>query len=283
MRLAVLDRRASLVVGCTYLDIAIASGGRFGPSTSGIYADWIAFRQWADTLSPDNSWQRIAADVQFGPPSTEPRQVFGIGLNYFDHVAETGLTSVSQPAVFTKFSSCIVGMTDLLVIGQDSVDWEIELVVIIGQVSRSISSDQAWSHVAGLTIGQDVSDRALQNASAMPQVHLGKSRPGFGPIGPWLVTPDEFDDPDDLEIRCELNGETAQHARTSMLMHPVPNLVSYLSSVVTLLPGDLIFTGTPAGTGHGQTPPRYLRPGDELVGSIEGIGSLRTFTIGATP
>ena len=130
--------------------------------------------------------------------------------------------------------------------------------------------------IAGLTIGQDISDRQLQLAGATPQFSLGKSRPGYGPIGPWLVTPDDFDDPNDLAISCTLNGEIVQAARTSSLIHDVPSIVSYLSSVVALLPGDVIFTGTPAGVGFTRTPPRFLAAGDVLVSSIQGIGELRT-------
>jgi len=160
-----------------------------------------------------------------------------------------------------------------------TVDWEVELVVVIGASARDLAQGDAWSAVAGLTIGQDISDRQLQFAGATPQFSLGKSRPGYGPIGPWLVTPDEFDDPNDLAISCSLNGEIVQEARTSGLIHDVPSIVSYLSSVVTLLPGDVIFTGTPAGVGFARTPPRFLAGGDVLVSSIQGIGELRTETV----
>jgi len=151
--------------------------------------------------------------------------------------------------------------------------------VVIGARARDVGSGDAWAAVAGLTVGQDISDRALQLAGATPQFSLGKSRPGYGPIGPWLVTPDEFDDPDDLAISCTLNGEVVQAARTASLIHSVPSIVSYLSSVVVLWPGDVIFTGTPAGVGFTRTPPRYLAGGDELVSSIQGIGELRTQVI----
>ena len=139
------------------------------------------------------------------------------------------------------------------------------------------SPQAAWAHVAGLTIGQDISDRALQFSDpSTPQFGLGKSKPGYGPIGPVVVTADEFDDPSSLAITCAVNGEKVQDSNTSQLIFDVPALVSYLSSVVILRPGDLIFTGTPSGVGATRTPPRYLRDGDVVVSEIEGIGTLVT-------
>jgi 2-keto-4-pentenoate hydratase/2-oxohepta-3-ene-1,7-dioic acid hydratase in catechol pathway len=133
----------------------------------------------------------------------------------------------------------------------------------------------AWEHVAGLSVGQDVSERILQMASKPPQFSMGKSYPGFGPVGPWLVTPDEFSDPDDLELGCSINGEQMQKARTRDLIVGVPELIEHLSGVTPLLPGDIIFTGTPSGVGSGRSPQRWLAPGDVLTTYIEGIGEMR--------
>jgi 2-keto-4-pentenoate hydratase/2-oxohepta-3-ene-1,7-dioic acid hydratase in catechol pathway len=206
--------------------------------------------------------------------------VFGIGVNYADHAAEAGMISPDDPMVFGKFASCIAAPGDPLVVAVPTVDWEAELVVVIGAARRHLTPEDAWSAVAGLTIGQDISDRALQMAGHNPQFGLAKSRPGYGPIGPWVVTPDEFDDPSDLGISCTVNGEVVQDSRTSHMIHGVAAVVSYLSGIVDLFPGDAIFTGTPAGVGFTRQPPRYLSPGDVLVSSIQGIGELRTVTVG---
>jgi 2-keto-4-pentenoate hydratase/2-oxohepta-3-ene-1,7-dioic acid hydratase in catechol pathway len=156
------------------------------------------------------------------------------------------------------------------------VDWEVELVVVIGRAARRVDAADGWSHVAGLTVGQDLSARDVQMAGSLPQFSLGKSFPGCGPIGPWVVTTDELDDPDDLEIGCSVNGEPVQSDRTSSMLFPVPPIAARLSAICPLLPGDLIFTGTPAGVGNRMDPPRHLRPGDELVSTIDGIGTLTT-------
>ena len=179
--------------------------------------------------------------------------------------------------VFGKFGSCIADPSAPLRLSGNTVDWEVELVAVIGATARAITEPQAWDHVAGLTIGQDISDRTLQFAGPAPQQFgLGKSLPGFGPLGPWLVTPDELSDPGDLEISCVLNGDVVQRSRTKHLIFDVPALVAYLSTRLTLYPGDVVFTGTPAGVGFGRDPQVYLRPGDELVSCIEGLGELTT-------
>jgi 2-keto-4-pentenoate hydratase/2-oxohepta-3-ene-1,7-dioic acid hydratase in catechol pathway len=157
-----------------------------------------------------------------------------------------------------------------------TTDWEVELVVVMGRRAHRVHADAAWSHVAGLTIGQDLSERTLQRAGNVPQFGLGKSYPGFGPTGPWLVTLDEFADPDDLALSCSVNGVVMQDSRTSDLVFSVPRLIEYLSAVVVLLPGDVIFTGTPSGVGSARKPPQYLVPGDVVVSRIEGIGTLTT-------
>jgi 2-keto-4-pentenoate hydratase/2-oxohepta-3-ene-1,7-dioic acid hydratase in catechol pathway len=203
-----------------------------------------------------------------------PRQVLGIALNYQLHVGESDFSAPEEPSAFTKFPSSIAGPgSDIPIVGE-TVDWEVELVAVIGKRAHHIPEGRGWDYVAALTVGQDISERTVQLRPPVPQFSLGKSFPSFGPIGPELVTPDELDDPDDLEIGCEVNGRQVQLARTSELIFSVPELVSRLSAIVTLYPGDLIFTGTPAGVGHARTPPEYLRPGDHLTSTIEGIGTL---------
>jgi 2-keto-4-pentenoate hydratase/2-oxohepta-3-ene-1,7-dioic acid hydratase in catechol pathway len=203
-----------------------------------------------------------------------PIQVFGIGLNYRDHAAESGVVAPDSPAVFTKFPTCLAGPTATIELPSTSVDWEVELVVVIGRRADRVSEADAWSHVAGLTVGQDISERAVQMAGPVPQFSLGKSFTGFGPIGPWLVTPDEVDDPNDLALSCSVDGRTLQQARTSDMIFSVPALIAQLSAVLSLLPGDVIFTGTPPGVGMARTPKEFLRPGMTLHSHIEGIGEL---------
>jgi 2-keto-4-pentenoate hydratase/2-oxohepta-3-ene-1,7-dioic acid hydratase in catechol pathway len=203
--------------------------------------------------------------------------VFAIGLNYRAHAAESHFDVPDEPTVmFTKWPSCITGpVTTVELPPGGHTDWEVELVVVIGRSAHRVTQNQAWDHVAGLTVGQDLSERITQTSGPSPQFSLGKSLPGFGPTGPWLVTPDEFDNPDDLELGCTIDGEQMQKGRTRDLVFSVPALISRLSHKLPLLPGDLLFTGTPAGVGLGRTPPRYLVPGEELVSYVRGIGELR--------
>ena len=161
------------------------------------------------------------------------------------------------------------------------VDWEVELVVVIGRRAENVAAADAWSHVAGLAAGQDLSERITQLAGPAPQFSLGKSFPGFAPIGPWVVTVDEFDDPDDIELQCAIGEETLQKGRTSEFLFGVPALIEGLSRVTPLLPGDIIFCGTPPGVGLGRDPQRFLSPGDELISQVSGVGQLRqTFIAG---
>lgn len=273
MRMANYDGRAALLVGDGYADVAEASGGRFGPDPQGLFDAWDDFAAWA------GAWSGPTAALDPSKlllPVPRPRQVFGIGLNYAAHAAEGGQPNPTFPPTFTKFPTCLTGPDATVELAGDHVDWEVELVVVIGRAAHRVGEADGWSHVAGLTIGQDVSEREVQKRPPVPQFSLGKSFPGFGPTGPWIVTPDELADPDDLAISCTLNGEVVQDSRTSDLIFGVPALIDRLSSVCTLLPGDLIFTGTPSGVGMARTPPRYLADGDVVVSTIEGIGSLRT-------
>jgi 2,4-diketo-3-deoxy-L-fuconate hydrolase len=200
--------------------------------------------------------------------------VFAIGLNYRSHAEESGMEVPGVPATFTKFPASLAGPHDDIELGGGAVDWEVELVVVLGTRADHVDEADAWPHVAGLTVGQDISDRVLQFAAG-GQFSLGKSRRGYGPMGPWLVTADEVPDPDDLALGCAVDGETVQDARTSDLIFGVPRLIAELSGVLSLLPGDVIFTGTPAGVGAGRQPPRFLQPGEVVESWIEGIGTIR--------
>ena len=182
--------------------------------------------------------------------------------------------------MFAKFQSSLTGPDSIVTLPSDGVDWEVELVVVIGREAREVPVEKGWDYVAGLTVGQDLSWREVQTRGPAPQFSIGKSYPGFSPIGPVVVTPDEFADKDDLAIGCSLDGEVLQEGRTSDLIFSVPDLVSRLSSSLTLYPGDLIFTGTPKGVGMGRDPKRYLVPGS-LVSTVEGIGDLSITLEGA--
>lgn len=280
MRIANVDNRAALVVGASgaeqILDIAELSNGRFGPSLTLIYQAWDELRQWVSELEWDSS-QAVSLDrTKLGAPSPQPRQVFAIGLNYHAHAAESGFESPTHlPPVFTKYSSSFTGPdTEVIIPAGGNVDWEIELVAVIGHEASNIGAADVWSYVAGLTVGQDISERVSQLRGPAPQFGLGKSFAGFSPQGPWLVTPDEFSNADDLELGCTVNGEEVQKGRTADLIFPVPALIAELSRTVTLYPGDVVFTGTPAGVGVGRSPQRFLNAGDQLDSWIEGIGDL---------
>ncbi len=209
-----------------------------------------------------------------GAPVPHPTQVFAIGINYAEHAKEAGYSPDAMPVTFTKFPTCLTGPDSDVVLPTDTVDWEVEAVVAISRDAEHVHRDQAWDFVAGLTVGQDLSERTAQLAGSKPQFSLAKSYPGFGPTGPWLVTPDELDDPDDLAIWCQLDGQTVQESRTSCMIYDIPELITRLSAVCPLLPGDLIFTGTPAGVGNARSPKRFLQPGNVLRGGLEGVGTI---------
>jgi 2-keto-4-pentenoate hydratase/2-oxohepta-3-ene-1,7-dioic acid hydratase in catechol pathway len=237
------------------------------------FEDWDGFAGWAGGIG-DGDRTGPLDPARLRCPVPRPRQVFAIGLNYRSHAEESGMAIPAVPATFTKFPASLGGPFDDIEIVGDAVDWEVELVVVIGRRADRVSEATAWEHVAGLTVGQDISDRTLQFAAGM-QFSLGKSRRGYGPMGPWLVTPDEVPDRDDLALGCSVDGETVQDARTSDLIFGVSPLIAELSSVLPLLPGDVVFTGTPAGVGMARKPPRALRPGQVLETWIEGIGTIR--------
>jgi 2-keto-4-pentenoate hydratase/2-oxohepta-3-ene-1,7-dioic acid hydratase in catechol pathway len=262
------------------IDVETASNGRFGPEMSPLFHEWDEFVAWAEGVpAREGAVEFDPADL--AAPVPRPRQVFAIGLNYAEHAAEAGYPPDSMPVTFTKFPSSIVGPDTVVALPEGNVDWEVELVVVIGREAHKLDRESAWDHVAGLTIGQDISERITQMQGSAPQFSLGKSFPGFGPTGPWLVTPDEFADKDDLAIACSLSGERMQSSRTSMMLYDVPELLVRLSAVCRLLPGDIIFSGTPSGIGNRRTPQRFIGPDDVLVSEIEGIGTLTTrFTAG---
>jgi 2,4-didehydro-3-deoxy-L-rhamnonate hydrolase len=263
--------RAVIVLGDEVADVATASDGRFGPDPMGVYDHWDEFVAFATEVSRGTA-PLVEAELRCPVPG--PRQVFAIGLNYRSHAQESGMAVPDVPATFTKFPASLAGPYDEIEVVGESIDWEVELVAVVGRRADRVAEADAWAHVAGLTVGQDVSDRHLQFAAG-GQFSLGKSRRGYGPLGPWVVTPDEVPDPDDLALGCSVDGEKVQDARTSDLIFGVPRLVAELSAVLPLLPGDVIFTGTPSGVGATRRPPRFLARGQVLESWIEGIGTIR--------
>ncbi|WP_089104178.1 fumarylacetoacetate hydrolase family protein [Streptomyces hyaluromycini] len=275
MRIGNLSGRLTLFTEQGAVDVEKASGGRFGPEPQAVYQVWEDFLDWGKDAESSGASAFDPADL--GSPAPAPPQLFGVGVNYREHAEETKLDTPDKfPPVFTKFRTSISGPVTTVTLPEGGhTDWEVELVVVIGRRAERVSAADAWSYVAGLTVGQDISERIRQIEGPAPQFSLGKSLPGFTPIGPWVVTVDEFENPDDLELGCAIDGETVQHSRTGNLIFSVPRLIEGLSATLALLPGDVIFTGTPAGVGIGRNPPRWLRPGEELVSHIAGIGELR--------
>lgn len=280
IRLVNAAGRAGLDVDGRLVDLERHSDGRFGADVMDAIARWDAVRDWADGVGADAGEGPIDEST-FGPPVTRPQKVFGVGLNYRRHAAEAGLEIPKEPLIFTKFPNCLAGPRADVVLTSEKVDYEVELVVVLGRGGRHIEEARALEHVAGYCVGQDISDRAIQFAGKPPQFSMGKSADTYGPIGPAVVSLDAFDDPSDLPLWCEVSGERLQEDRTSDLIFSVPELVAYLSRYCTLEPGDLIFTGTPAGVGSVRDPRRYLEPGDGITSGIDGIGILQNRCVGA--
>jgi len=282
MRIANLANRAVLITdgasGTTAVDVAEASGGRFGPAPRAVFEEWDAFTAWA--VDADLSACRTFDPADLGAPVPDPRQVFAIGLNYRDHADEANLDHPEHLVVFTKFASALAGPNVTVELPSDKVDYETELVVVIGREIHRADPDAAGQAIAGYAVGQDYSERTVQLRGPAPQFSLGKSYPNFAPFGPAVVTEDELLDPGKLRITAVLAGPSAgdepsttlQDGTTADLLFPVERIVSDLSQVVTLYPGDVIFTGTPAGVGA----PRglFLKPGDVLTSTIEDVGSM---------
>jgi 2-keto-4-pentenoate hydratase/2-oxohepta-3-ene-1,7-dioic acid hydratase in catechol pathway len=270
-RLINVDGRAALHRGDHWYDLATLSGD---PSLAepmvavARHGELSALHERCEGVESGGS----VADATLGPPVPRPGQVFGIGLNYRDHAGESGMELPSVPLVFTKFPSCIAGPTSTVPLSGELVDWEVEIVAVVGREASRVSPDDAWDVLAGLTLGQDISDRAVQLSDQPPQFSMGKSFPAFGPIGPAIVPIDAFADRDDIGLWCELDGERMQDGRTSDLIFSIPVLIAYLSSICTLQPGDLVFTGTPPGVGMARG--RFLAPGELITSGAEVIGEL---------
>lgn len=277
MRFVNWDGRLGLDVGGRVIDVHERSAGRFPAdpmgALNGPQGQWEELCAWSAEQAA-GAGDPVLDAARLGPPVPRPTQVFAIGLNYRDHAEEASLPLPTSPMVFTKFPSCLVGPNADVPLTSERVDWEVELVVVIGREASRVPAARAFDYIAGYTAGQDISDRAMQFKDKPPQFSLGKSATAFGPIGPALVTLDEFEDPDDLKLRCWVGDDLMQESSTSNLIFPVAELIESLSRYCVLAPGDLIFTGTPAGVGSTRDPRRYLVAGETIRSEIEGIGEL---------
>jgi 2-keto-4-pentenoate hydratase/2-oxohepta-3-ene-1,7-dioic acid hydratase in catechol pathway len=277
-----LEGRAKLLMDGRLIDVAERSGGRLPTEPMTLLTQWRAFETWAADQAPaPGDPDALPGSLAACVPT--PGQVFGIGLNYRDHAEEAKLDIPSQPMVFTKFASCISAPWAPIPIDGNRIDWEVELVVVLAGGGRDIAESEALSHVAGYCVGQDISDRRRQFGDKPAQFSLGKSRAGYGPVGPGVVSLSALEDPDDLRLSCDVDGERMQDGRTTDMIFSVRQLVSYLSRYVELRPGDLIFTGTPAGVGSVRTPRRYLAEGETVRSEIEGLGVLENRCVAANP
>lgn len=286
MRIANDGGRLALVHDDRILDVEAASGGAFAADPMEAFAHWDELVTWASGVDVgSHADARPLADAQLAAPSPRPRQVLGIGLNYADHAAESGLPIPDEPVVFTKFSSSVAGPDVDVVLPGPTVDWEAELVIVIGAGGRHIPHSDARKHVAGVTVGQDLSERTVQWQGQPAQFSIGKSFENFAPIGPVVVTLDELADPDRLTLTTTIVGTDGtrtevQNGSTDQLIFGVDELIARLSETIELLPGDLVFTGTPPGVGAGREPKRFLAAGETLVTEIEGIGRITQRFIG---
>ena len=260
--------------------LLLPDGRRVDASPFGMDYDEDFFE--ADNLDRFTNWatlnhhllQQVDADVRLGPPVCRPSKLICVGLNYVDHARESGMDPPNEPVLFFKATSAICGPNDDVLLPGSKTDWEVELAVVIGRVARHVKEADAISHVAGYLLHNDYSERHFQLERGGQWVK-GKSYDTFAPLGPFMATRDEIPDPDNLALWLSVNGERVQNGSTSNFIFNTAEVISYISRFMTLLPGDIISTGTPAGVGLGMNPPRYLRPGDVVELGIEGLGQSR--------
>jgi 2-keto-4-pentenoate hydratase/2-oxohepta-3-ene-1,7-dioic acid hydratase in catechol pathway len=268
--------------GAEHPGLQLADGSRIDASAFGSDYDERFFG--GDGMQRLSRWMhgnaerapRVAPDVRLGPPLCRPSKIICVGLNYRDHAEESGMAVPPEPVIFMKATSAIVGPNDDVRIprGSKKTDWEVELAIVIGAAASYVSQDDAMRHVAGYVLHNDYSERHFQLERAGQWVK-GKSCDTFAPLGPFIVTPDEIADVHALRLWLDVNGVRKQDGNTRNLVFGVPTLVSYISQFMTLLPGDIISTGTPAGVAAGHAPLRYLQDGDVVELGIDGLGQAR--------
>ena len=282
MRFANLNGRAALVVADSdgvdrAIDIERATNGSLGsqPEVYVHLTNHAALAELATSAVPTD-WPALDP-TSLGAPVPRPPKGLGVGLNYRTHALESGLTLPTEPHLFGKTDNCVCGPFDDVIApaGRHEIDFEAEVVIAFGRTCKGASETDAWSYVAGVTCGQDISDRGEQFRLPIKQFTIAKSYDTFGPTGPFLVTPDEFDDRDALDLTGTVSGEVMQSANTSDLIFGVPALVAWLSRFMTFGPGDLVWTGTPGGVGEARKPQRFLKDGDIIETTIGRVGTMR--------
>lgn len=266
----ILMKLVTFCVGTGKPEAGVLTGDR----VTGFGVDMLSVIASGGKLPPTGSSYAVE-NTKLLAPVPRPPKLICIGLNYLDHAKETGQQVPNVPTVFNKFTNVVIGPDSPIVLPSASKapDYEAEMAVVVGPGGRNIPADKAMEHVFGYTILNDVSARDIQNATS--QWLLGKTCDTFAPMGPWIVTADEIVDPHALDIWLEIGGERLQNSNTRELIFKIPRLIEYISSVVTLEPGDVIATGTPGGIGFKRNPQRLLRPGDQVTIHVEGIGELR--------
>jgi 2,4-didehydro-3-deoxy-L-rhamnonate hydrolase len=277
MRFANVSGRATLVVDGRAVDIERATDGRIGsdPMVCSDLANHEELAKLAASVDPAD-WPALDPST-LGAPVPRPPKGFGVALNYRSHAIESDKAIPTEPHLFGKTENCVCGPYDEIVVpvGRDMVDYEAEMVIVFGRTCRGATEADAWSYLAGVTCGQDISDRGEQFRPPVKQFTIAKTYDTFGPIGPYLVTADELPDRDGLAVRGSIDGQEVQTGNTDDLIFSVPALVAWLSRFITFRAGDLVWTGTPGGVGEARTPPLFLRDGMILETEVEGVGTMR--------
>ena len=275
MRLANYQGRATVVVHGHAVDVERATNGHL--SSDPMVLSHLEHHHLLEALamSVDVADWPLLDEAHLGAPVPRPPKGFGVALNYTQHALESGRDLPTEPHLFGKTENCVCGPFDEIVVpaGLTQIDYEAELVIVFGRTCKGATRDDAWSYLAGVTAGQDISDRGEQFRPPVKQFTIAKTYDTFGPIGPYLVTPDELPNRDALDLEGRVSGEVMQHSNTSDLIFDVPALVVWLSRYITFQPGDLVWTGTPGGVGEARG--RFLHHGDVVETEIEGIGTMR--------
>jgi len=270
-KLGTVDGKAVLIKDDQYFDVASLSDGAISSDSVEALKFQTELSELYETLSEKTATGNLS-EVELGNPVPKSPNCYAVGLNYRKHAEESGMDIPEVPMIFTKHTSCFVGPKANVEMRSDYVDWEVELVAVIGKEGKNIPKENALEHVAGLCVGQDISDRPAQFATTPAMFNLGKSFDTYGPMGPALVSLDLLENCESLDIECKLNGETVQKSNTSDLIFNISSIISYLSEIVSLNVGDTIWTGTPSGVGIASG--KFLKDGDILTSSIEGLGSM---------
>lgn len=277
MKFANVSGRATLVIEGRAVDIEKASDGRVG-SDPMVCSDLSLHAALADVASSVDPAEWPELDMAaLGAPVSRPPKGFGVALNYRSHAIESNKEIPTEPHLFGKTENCVCGPFDEIIVpaGRDMIDYEAEMVIVFGRECSKATEADAWSYIAGVTAGQDISDRGEQFRPPVKQFTIAKTYDTFGPIGPFLVTPDELANRDGVGVQGRIDGEVVQDGNTDDLIFSVPALVAWLSRYITFRPGDLVWTGTPGGVGEARTPPLFLRDGMILETEVEGVGTMR--------